>query len=272
MLPYFRGKNRLELWLEARVRLPPQPHGTDFSSGFRLDLDPTSRFERSLFLWNGEPDTYEFLRGSLRPGMVFYDCGANIGFYTVVAAKLVGASGRVFAFEPATTTFARLSGNVHSNELANVTLWRVALGDRSGRAIVYQPRGESHGLNTLAPGGEVVGECPLVSLDSLVSREGIPAPSIIKVDVEGSELPLLRGARTLLQTTPAILVVELSRATMRLFGYEPEDVVRFLLSVQDYRVEWPFRGHRREVDPNRPLPHYEVLGPNHGANYLFIPR
>ncbi len=271
LLPYFPGKNRLELWLEARVPLPERQVGTDFPDGFRLDLDPASRFERSLFFWNAEQDTYEFLKRSLRLGMIFYDCGANIGFYTLVASKLVGASGRVLAFEPAPTTFARLSANVRANAATNVSIWHVALGAKEGRATIYQPRGESHGLNTLASGGSVVGECRLTSLDSLVSRETLPAPNIIKVDVEGSELALLRGAQSLLRHWPAILVVELSRATMRPFGYQPEEVVRFLLTLRDYRVQWPFRGKLQTVHPHEPLPHYAVLGPEHGANYLFTP-
>jgi len=204
--------------------------------------------------------------------MVFYDCGANIGFYTVVASGWVGASGSVFAFEPASSTFARLLGNVGSNALSNVRAWQVALGDREGVATLYQPLGEHHGLNTLARGGTEIAECRLTSLDCFVVAERLPAPGIIKVDVEGSELALLRGSRAILESSPVVVVVELSRATMRPFGYEPEDVVRYLRSVREYRVEWPFHGRLHRVDPDLPLPHYGVLGPNHGANYVFTPR
>jgi FkbM family methyltransferase len=275
MAPYFRGKHRIEGLIEPFARLPPQRRLTTFPDGMVMAIDPASSFERGFYFRSGEPDTYAFLRASLAPGNVFFDCGANVGFFSLVAARLVGPRGRVCAFEPTPATFARLLRNIEVNRSDNVTAFRVALGDSPGTARVIQFSADNHGMNTIAPGvtgGEDVGGCPVRTLDYLIAAGDAPAPHLMKVDVEGSELALLKGAARLLAGPRSpTLIVELSRYTTRRFGYEPEAVVEYLLTLRNYRVEWPFLGRTHVVERGAVLPHYALLGGDHGANYVFRP-
>ena len=103
-------------------------------------------------------------------------------------------------------------------------------------------------------------------------EENIPQPDLIKIDVEGSELNLFKGANKLLTSpNPPTMIVELSKGTMHRFGYEPEDLLEYILSIKDYKISWSFLGKKYSVNPNRPLPHYKLLGENYGGNYIFEP-
>lgn len=131
-------------------------------------------------------------------------------------------------------------------------------------------------MNSLAPAEgcrTVLGMCEVRALDELIAAGEMDAtPDLVKIDVEGSELDLLRGAERLLREGPApTLILELSRAKTRRFDYRPEDLLAYLLSVRSYRIKWWFLGRAHVVDVSRPLPHYAALGPDHGANYVFHP-
>lgn len=266
LAPYFRGKSRLERLVIPRL---PLPRPIALPDGFTMSLDPASAYERDLYFRACEPDTYSFIRSALRPGMTVIDCGANLGFYTLLASVTVGPLGRVFSFEPTPQIFARLLGHIDANQLTNVSAMPLALSDVNGEAHLWEMRSVNHGMNTLIDGyddGVDLGVRPVARLDDTLP--GIHA-DLVKVDVEGSELNLLRGAVRTIAT--ATLIVELSRPTMRPFGYEPEDVLTFLRSLRDYNMYWPHRGKLEPVLPNRRLPHYAVLGEDHGSNYVYQP-
>lgn len=275
ILPHFKGKSWIEYFLEPHVPLPPQSEGIDFPCGMKMEIDPRSGLERGFYYHNHEGDTFDLIHRTLQSGMVFADCGANIGFYTLVASRLVGNMGHVYAFEPTSLTFERLSRHILINDCSNVTAFRLALGERPETAHVFQFSSDNHGMNIVASGneeGQNVGECEISSMDALISRGAMRKPDLMKIDVEGSEFGLLRGAELLLLGEPTpTLIIELSRYTMRRFGYEPEDVIAYLFSLRDYVIEWPFLGKIHRVSPGQVLPHYAVLGADHGANYVFRP-
>jgi FkbM family methyltransferase len=234
-----------------------------------MHLDRRSAYERDLYFRACEPDTYPFIRSFLKPGMTVVDCGANLGFYTLLSAVRVGPSGRVFSFEPTPNVFARLNEHVRSNGFTNVKAHQVALAESPGEAHLWQMRAINHGMNTLIDGyhnGVDLGPCAVTTLD--LSLAGIEA-DLVKIDVEGSELRVLRGASQVIAR--ATLVIELSRPTMRPFGYAPEDLVRYLREQRGYDVYWLHGRAPVHVRPDAELPHYRVLGAEHGANYVFRP-
>lgn len=269
---HFRGKSRLEALLEPFVPLPAD--AIDFPEGFAMQLSPASPTERALYFRDAEPETCAFIRDFLRPGMRFADCGANLGFYTLLASRRVGATGHVDAFEPTAATFARLVRHIELNRCGNVNAFPLALGAATGTARIYRMDEENHGMNSLAGDTSAeIGLCEVRAFDELLASGAVQPPDLMKIDVEGSELGLLRGAEGLLRHTDCpTLVIELSRATMRRFGYRPEDLVDWLLSIRPFSIEWPRLGRLRPVDPGQPLPHYSALGADHGANYVFRPR
>jgi FkbM family methyltransferase len=137
---------------------------------------------------------------ALKPGMVFFDVGAHVGFYTLLASVLVN-DGRVFAFEPLERNAALLEKHVRLNGITNVTLFRLAVGDRPGTARFQVGRSSSMGKLS-ADGGLPV---EVASLDDLHARGVIPAPDVVKIDVEGAEALVLRGASRLLSEGRPVL-------------------------------------------------------------------
>jgi FkbM family methyltransferase len=145
---------------------------------------------------------------SLKSGDVFVDVGANAGFYTLLGSALVGEQGQVHSFEPTPTTFALLKEN--AGKKSNVTLNPVALGSAPGRATLADYGLLENGLNSMHA-LDLQGlaskkiEVPVMTLDAYCAQKNI-TPTMIKMDVEGYELEVLRGAEHILGKKPALLV------------------------------------------------------------------
>lgn len=130
----------------------------------------------------------------VKPAQIVFDLGAAAGYYTLLAARLVGPRGRVVSFEPEPRNFAFLSEHVRLNRLAQVELHRAAVGDAAGEARFARGRGS--GTGHLDPEGDL--RVPIVALDALIAA-GLPRPQHVKIDVEGAEALVLAGAATLLK-------------------------------------------------------------------------
>jgi FkbM family methyltransferase len=184
----------------------------------------------------GKPITrlgvYEFavsklVREYLRPGDVFVDVGANIGYYTVIAAGLVGNAGLVYAFEPSSRIRARLERNVMLNALSQVRIRAEAVSSKSGFVRLIEPQNTGNDglayVDTTGGGdGTEVRSVRLDELSELKDRH----PALIKVDVEGGEPEVFRGATSILEQAeaPSILFesFEIARdaAILRSYGYQ----------------------------------------------------
>jgi FkbM family methyltransferase len=148
-----------------------------------------------------EAPVLETILRTLRAGDVFLDIGANVGVYTVLSARAVGEAGCVAAFEPEIQRFERLQENLTLNGLGNVRPFRVALGEAEGEARLYVKGPPSPSL--VAPQGRVAAsaECAMVKVvngDEYWKAQGLPPPRVVKIDVEGYELSVLKGLRGLL--------------------------------------------------------------------------
>ncbi len=144
-----------------------------------------------------------FFQEKVTPGSIVFDVGANVGFYTLLASVLVGDTGRVFAFEPVSRNLLYLKEHLRLNRVTNVTIIEVAVSDRCGVASFVE--------GPMTATGHLSGEGQLrvqtASLDELVSGGCIPVPDFIKIDVEGAEMLVLSGAKSVLETArPAIFL------------------------------------------------------------------
>jgi FkbM family methyltransferase len=142
--------------------------------------------------WLGyfEYDKQRLISSMVRPGGVFYDIGANVGFYTLLASKLIG-SGQVVAFEPAPRNLFYLKRHLELNRVGNVEAMELAVSDKDGTANFEV---EETGFMGHLSGGEGI-TVSTASLDSLIEQGKLPAPNCIKMDIEGAEFQALRGAR-----------------------------------------------------------------------------
>ena len=160
---------------------------------------------------------YALLGTFLRDGDWALDIGANVGQYTMRMAELVGASGRVIAMEPVPDTFSLLAANARLFAHANVSLLNAAASDRLGLASMQIPRFAS-GLSNYYQAR--LGAGPGLAVLTLpIDELSLPPVRLVKMDVEGHELPALRGMRGLLARDHPILIIETgSQETMTFLG------------------------------------------------------
>ena len=223
--PFERGKWRLmrlvgpSLLIELERGLFIRPLGL---SALELELVRTGTHE---------PETIQAFAALLAPGMTVIDLGANIGQYTLVAARRVGPQGRVHAFEPTPSLAEHVRRNLELNALGNATVHAVAVSDARGRAKLQfvetsEPNMNSIVLDTRANGELVV---PTVTLDEFVAEHAVGSVGVIKIDIEGAEMKALHGATGLLTAGDSpVLVLELNPLTLMYTGHSPDDLLRLL--------------------------------------------
>jgi len=152
-----------------------------------------------------EGDVEEFIKSHLANGHVFVDVGANVGFYSLIASKLVGSAGRVYAIEAVPSSIAVLRANVKFNDCRNVVVHGVAAWSTRGKVKLSVPL-SLYGLASVARNG-LSFTVEAFTLDDLLRNEN--RIELIKIDVEGAELEVLKGAQKVLRKTRYI-VLELS--------------------------------------------------------------
>jgi len=164
-------------------------------------IDPVSQFAINLVAPHGyEPEMGETLRRYLRPGGTFVDIGANEGFFTVQAAKIVGPAGRVLAVEPQGRLQEVIQKNLELNGLTNVTLVKSAVSDRPGEAELHISPSTNTGSTGLSQSTRyrVPHEAvPVNTLEAILGKAGIQAVDLMKMDIEGFEYEAITGAEKL---------------------------------------------------------------------------
>jgi FkbM family methyltransferase len=225
-----RGLLRLPLRaIPARVRLPIL---SGPARGLRWTVGSATH---GCWLGSYEREKQRVIQRYVGEGAVAYDVGAHAGFFTLVFSRLVGASGRVVAFEPMVRNFGYLEGHVVDNDLGNVEIFHTAVADIDG-AVTFAA-GAADTMGRILDGGGL--SVPCVRLDTLVSSGAIPSATCMKIDVEGAELQVLCGAEGLL-----------ARARPTLFlathGWQVRAACREFLEARGYTVE-PLPGDHHEL-------------------------
>jgi FkbM family methyltransferase len=183
---------------------------TGLLRGSKLRLSPRS--ESGYYLGTHEPDLQESLPQFIKPGMTVFDIGANIGFFAVAAANLVGRTGKVVAFEPNPAVVARLTDNVELNGLADrVKIEQSAVGDFDGTAefcfALTHLQGRFSDLPYVPAGAEST-PVPCRMIDSYVASTEL-VPDVIILDVEHAEGRALRGMKSVLQRYQPLVFIEM---------------------------------------------------------------
>ncbi len=159
-----------------------------------------------------EPEVQAALDMLLRPGMTVYDIGANVGFHAISAARRIGPDAKVVCFEPLPSNAKQIEYNAASNKFTNIQVVTAALGSSEGEAAFWTSRQPTWGK--LASVGKKPDKfanevkVSLRRLDSVVDELKLPPPALIKMDVEGSEIDVLEGARKTLERYRPTLLIE----------------------------------------------------------------
>ena len=198
----------------TRDRITPEDPIVTFETKyqFRLKANLTNPEHQYLYFYGTHDERYIVtkLLTIIKPGDICWDVGANIGFYTCLLASLVEDSGAVVAFEPAARTCGYLKENVSLNQFTNVTVVNKGLGDKQEQRLLhYSEAGLAEGTASLKyAGGRAASE--RVTLDTIdnLFRE-LSAPNLVKIDVEGYQLEVLKGGEYYLKTHAPLLIAEL---------------------------------------------------------------
>ena len=236
--------------------------------GFQIRFFPTSM---SKALWI-DPHHYDedlvFYEKYLREGDSVIDAGANIGIVALLSAEKTGKKGRIWTIEADPQTYGRLCENIARNaELASrITPLHYALGKEPGRVSILPYRGDDS-QNRVDP-HIAEGNVPMETLDRLFPENLLPGPlDLLKIDVEGFELPVLQGASQLLRRTRCVLF-EVSPENYRRYGYTTQDI-RVFFKERNFLL---FRMASPEKSGGTPLLiRAEEYEPPHFENLLALP-
>ena len=197
-----RGRHRL-VNIMGYSLAPDPPLEVMSIDGFNVEIDHSIEFNRYIYYHLYEEYFLDLLKKTLRNGDVFFDPGANLGYITSVASSLVGATGKVFAFEPSKCAYQKI---VQSNPQIkkNIHLYHAAISDKTGKAAFNDtPRAISKGYACLDsvdhPDDSIPYEIDTFSLDDFCLKNNVAHIRFLKLDIEGAELLALQGADSLLK-------------------------------------------------------------------------
>lgn len=203
----------------GRALLGRTDHVTVVRDSLTYDLDLSEGIDLGIYLGNFyERQTRSALSKLVTPGSLVLDIGANIGAHTLHLAQLVGPGGRVLAFEPTEFAFRKLRRNLDLNPslAARVELFRCFLTENDGVSVpndIYSswPLAIEDGLHAKHLGREMkTDKAQARSLDSILAEHDERKVQLVKLDVDGFECDVLRGASSLLRDTRPIFVMELA--------------------------------------------------------------
>jgi FkbM family methyltransferase len=222
----FRGKVRL---LEPLCQKNRVAVANVFGCSVKLDL--TNYIDRMIYLGCYEPVNTVLFDRILKPGMTVVDVGANIGYFTFLAAKKVGSVGKVVSVEPHPSNFALLKDAIESNQILNVRALPIALGDRKDRIHIGMadqtvfPNRTASTLKASVTDPEISVE----TLDDLAEKEGLRTIDLLKIDVDGYEWRILQGATNCLQEKRVKrIIIEFNSYWLKESGTSAEELRRLL--------------------------------------------
>ena len=206
-------RGRLKLADKLGAVIAPGAPETIHINGINVRLDHSILTHRMMYYDLYEENVMNFLQGYLRPGMTVFDPGANMGYFAAKCLGMVRPGGKVYSFEPSNTCLQRLRSDNDTGAIESWELLPMALTDHSGEMTFYDtPRVITRGYACLegvsTPGDRIAHHVQVTTVDVFCNERGIKKVDFLKLDIEGSELPALRGATDMLaeRAIPVILV------------------------------------------------------------------
>jgi len=221
---------------------PFEPVWVQVQPGIKMQLDPYDFVSRKLLeTGEWEPESVRAVADHLSPSGTFIDVGAHIGYYSLKAATLVGPSGHVVSVEPNPQTLPKLRSNIAANVETNtarmVSVWPVACAQSESTLQFFAAPESNTGESSLSKeNASQEGSAPVPyevrarPLDAIVKEAKLDRVDVIKIDVEGAELQVLKGAAQTLDDYRPVIVIELIPNQLQAMGTSVEEVTKFLAS------------------------------------------
>jgi FkbM family methyltransferase len=201
--------------------------------GFTMKLDLQDPEQLKVYFYGHYHERYEadLVARLLEDDDVFWDIGANVGYFTLVAATALAQRGQIIAFEPGNNAFSRLTENISLNPYGNIKTYPVAVSNRNGEAVLHVLGDIADSSASLfqVSGGQAGHEvCRTVALDHFLKSENLRPPTLIKLDAEGAELAVLQGAQGLISQSTPMFLMEMEEKNLQAAGASKAAVRQFL--------------------------------------------
>jgi FkbM family methyltransferase len=195
--PWHRGTRGLSIAVDINQRLRPHRFRTETRFGFEISGSTEDLIQRHIYVFGvWEPNLTYWIQDRLEPGDTFVDVGANIGYFTMLAASCIGQNGWSVAIEASPSIFDLLNENLEINNIGSrVRTVNLAASDQDGILTVYGGPSGNLGLTTMVPNHDLQIETTIGAkpLNEILTEEEIAGARLIKIDVEGLEGPVVRG-------------------------------------------------------------------------------
>ena len=212
---------------------PDKLYSKQIGKNISLNLDIRSRDESYIYTkgyW--EKDITTLIQQICKRGNIIFDVGANIGYYTLITAKLVGEEGMVYAFEPCPRNIRLLEDNVQRNHLKNISIERTALGEKSGTMYMYLPSYVHFGVGSFFKSRHYLIQkaVQVITLDDFIKERGITHIDFLKMDIEGGEIFALRGMKeTLKQKIIRNIFIHIHSTILSRKSYKSQEIKKSLI-------------------------------------------
>lgn len=224
---------------------------------------------RSLLIPNEIKNSAEIavLKEYLSTGDTFIDIGANHGSFSIVASKLVGNNGQIIAIEPQPELASAIDQSLRSNDYAPFIIFKVACSDRNGKEIFYVPKSTSGSaglfkkFSATSPANKL--EVELIKFDELVNKIKFKGKVFIKLDIEGSEVNFLKGAKSTLDKYKPNIMIEINPYAMKA---AKTNIIDFILLLENMGYS-----EYREIDSPKKYP-LSLLNDANQKNIIIFPK
>lgn len=233
-LPFPHRGLKYFLKVANRLGITNKTYIKKFPGNFYMQVNPAEHIQQQLF-WYGyyEKSLGDILKKLVKPGDVFLDIGANIGYFSLLIANHVSTT-KVISFEPVSDLFQKLKDNISINDFKNITAINAAVGEMNVERELFLSGSDNLGMSSFQQPENFSGQKEMVkviTIDEWFKRAGLAKIDIIKLDVEGSELAALTGMKEILPNFKPIVIVEINSETLSMIGLTPEDICNYLKKI-----------------------------------------
>ncbi|MBZ0199932.1 MAG: FkbM family methyltransferase, partial [Ignavibacteriaceae bacterium] len=198
----------------------------------KLKLDVTRDVDKHYYWGEFERENIKFFKSLVRQGQTIFDVGANIGIYSLTAARVMNNSGRVYCFEPSDWAYNRLRENVAINRFSNIEIIKKGVSNKSGTIDFYICHDDAYNSIGSKPMMEVEKVVPIqvTTIDEFCDAQKIPHIDILKIDAEGADYLILKGAKVMISKQNApIIFCEFNRSISDGFDFSKNDFINYLV-------------------------------------------
>lgn len=227
---------------------------TKYDNDLKIKLSLDEWIQQQIyFLDYFDKNGIEFLRKNLRKDSVFFDIGANIGCYSLIAAKLTRDEGKVFSFEPVKNISNRLNYNMKLNNFKNVVIEKKAVFNKSEKLKLFVSGAENQGMSSIFHHDTESGNTEIVDaviLDDYVKSIDLKRLDIIKIDIEGAEYFAIEGMKNTLKSFKPIIIMEISEDVLKNSSVNKSDILELMQSLNYQQKALSEEGETMDMSTN----------------------